>query len=161
MGSVFDFATKRAGDFAIYTRIETMRVALRLGLAHPLLGVGMGNFIPSAAYFIPFGLNVHNVFLQIFADLGFVGISLFIGIVVYNIRIVLRMMKNGDDPEVALVGRALLMQHIAILVSSFFLPAFNDMNIWLMLALPAIAENAYRSESRTEGAVPSVSIGRK
>ena len=117
--------------------------------------------IPSAAYFIPFGLNVHNVFLQIFADLGFVGISLFIGIVVYNIRIVLRMMKNGDDPEVALVGRALLMQHIAILVSSFFLPAFNDMNIWLMLALPAIAENAYRSESRTEGAVPSVSIGRK
>ncbi|MFA4948263.1 MAG: O-antigen ligase family protein [Candidatus Krumholzibacteriia bacterium] len=161
IGSVFDFATKRSGDFAIWTRLETMRVALRLGLAHPLLGVGIDNFLPSAAYFIPIGLTVHSMFLQIFSELGFVALSLFIGIIICNFRIIRRMMKNESDPEVAQIGRALFIQHIAMLVSSIFLPVLFDMIVWFMLALPAIAEHAYRSESRSEGAVPSVSIGRK
>jgi O-antigen ligase len=161
IGSVFDFATKRAGDFAIWTRLETMRVALRLGLAHPLLGVGIGNFIPSAAYFIPHGLTVHNIFFQIFAELGFVALSLFIGIIICNFRIIRRMMKNDNDPEVAQIGRALFLQHSAMLATALFVPVLYEMAIWFMLALPAIAEHAYRSESRTEGAVPSVSIGRK
>ncbi len=161
MGSIFDFATKRSGDFAIYTRLETMRVALRLGFAHPLLGVGMGNFIPSSAYFIPHGLTVHNSFLQIFSELGLVALSLFVGIVVGNFRIIRRMMKNDGDPEVAQMGRALSIQHVAMLASMAFLPVMYDMITWFMLAMPAIAEHAYRSESPAEGAVSSVSTGRK
>jgi O-antigen ligase len=161
IGSVFDFATKRAGDFAIYTRLETMRVAFHLGFTHPLLGVGPGNFIPSAAYFIPHGLTVHNLFLQIFAEFGILSLSLFGAIIVYNFRIIRRMMKNSDDPEAAQIGRALLMQHVAMLASSLFLPSTYEIILWFMLALPAIAENAYRSGSRTEGAAPSVSTGRK
>jgi putative inorganic carbon (HCO3(-)) transporter len=146
IGSVFDFATKRSGDFAIWTRLETMRVALRLGLTHPLLGVGIDNFIPSAAYLIPIGLTVHSVFLQIFSELGFVALSLFIGIIICNFSIIRRMMKNESDPEVAQMGRALLIQHIAMIASSIFLPVLYDMIVWFMLALPAIAEHAYRSE---------------
>lgn len=161
IGTVFDFAEKRSTDFAILSRLETMRVALHLGLAHPLLGVGIGNFIPSAAYSIPHGLNVHNVFLGIFSELGFVAISLFFGIVIYNFRIMRRMMKNDRDPEAARIGRALLIQHVAILATSLFVPGQYEMIVWFMLALPAIAEHAYRSESRMEGAAPSVSIGRK
>jgi putative inorganic carbon (HCO3(-)) transporter len=161
IGSVFNFATNRPDDFAIWTRLETMRVAFRLGLSHPLLGVGIDNFLPSAAYYLPVGLTVHNIFLQIFSELGLVALSLFIGIIICNFRIIRRMMKNGDDPEIAQIGRALLLQHIAMLVSSAFLPTAYEMIVWFMLALPAIAEHAYRSESRTEGAASSVSIGRK
>jgi O-antigen ligase len=159
--SVFDFATKKAGDFAIWSRLETMRVALHLGLAHPLLGVGIGNYIPSASYFIPHGLTVHNIFLGIFSELGIVGLALFLGIIVCNFRIMRRMMKNEDDPEVAQIGRALLIQHVAIFATSLSVPGQYELLVWFTLALPAIAEHAYRSESRTEGAVPSVSIGRK
>jgi O-antigen ligase len=138
-----------------------MRVALHLGLAHPLLGVGIGNFIPSAAYSIPHGLNVHNIFLGICSELGFVALSLFVGIIICNFRIMRRMMKNDDDPEVAQIGRALLIQHVAIFATSLSVPGQYELLVWFTLALPAIAEHAYRSESRTEGAVPSVSIGRK
>ena len=161
IGSVLDFATRRSGDFAIWTRLKTMHAALQLGLSHPLLGVGIDNFLPRAAYYFPVELTVHNIFLQIFSELGFVALSLFIGIIIGNFRIIRRMMKNGDDPEIARIGRALFMQHIAMLASSVFLPTAYEMIIWFMLALPAIAEHAYRSESRVEGAVSSASIGRK
>lgn len=161
IGSVFDFATKRAGDFAIYSRIETMKVAFHLGLAHPLLGVGIGNFLPSAAYFIPHGLTVHNVFLGISSELGLVALSLFFGIIICNFRIIRRMMKNGDDPEVARIGRALFIQHVAMFTASFFVPGQYEILVWFTLALPALAEYAYRSESRAEDAVSSVSTGRK
>ena len=154
VASVFDFAAKRSGDYSIYTRIETMRIALRLGLAHPLLGVGMGNFIPH-------GLTVHSAFLQIISELGLVALSIFIGMVVCNFRIIRRMMKNDGDPEVAQMGRALFIQHVAMLASMVFLPVFFDMITWFMLAMPAIAEHAYRSESGAEDAVSSVSTGRK
>jgi O-antigen ligase len=161
IGSVFDFATRRAGDYAIYTRIETMKVALRLGLAHPLLGVGIGNFIPSSAHFIPHGLTVHNSPLQVISELGFVAFALFAAIVVYNFRIIRRMTRNESDPEIAQMGRALFVQHVAMLASSLFLPVFYDIIMWLMLAMPAVAEHAYLSESGEAGAVSSASMGRK
>ena len=122
IGSIFDFATKRAGDFAIDSRLETMRVAFHPGLAHPLLGVGIGNFIPSAAYFTPHGSTVHNIFLGIFSELGFTGLLLFAGIIICNFRILRRMMKNDNHPEVAQIGRALLIQHVAIFTASSFVP---------------------------------------
>jgi O-antigen ligase len=161
IGSVFDFATRRAGDFAIYTRIETMKVALRLGITHPLLGVGIGNFIPSSARFIPHGLTVHNSPLQVVSELGFAAFALFVAIVAYNFRIIRRMMRSTGDPEIGQMGRALLVQHVAMLSSSFFLPVFYDVIMWLMLAMPAIAEHAYLGESRGGGAGSSASTGRK
>jgi O-antigen ligase len=161
IGSVFDFATKRAGDFAIYTRVETMKVALRLGIDHPLLGVGLGNFIPSSAYFIPHGVTVHNSFLQVLSELGLVAFSLFVGIVACNFRIIRRMMRNDGDPEIAQVGRSLCMQHIAMLVSSLFVPVFYDLIMWLMLAMPAIAEHAYGDGAAADGSGAPVSSGRK
>jgi len=159
--SLFDFAAKRTDDFAILTRLETMRTALRLGLANPLLGVGIDNFLYHAAYFIPFRLAVHNTFLQIFAELGFVALAVFIGIIAYNMVIIRRMMARRGDPEAATIGRALLMQQIAVLVDAFFIPVAYDIILWFMLVLPAIAEYAYRSGALTESRGAGVPSGRK
>lgn len=160
IGSVFDFATQKAGDYAIYTRIATSRTALRLGLEHPLLGVGMDSFLPSAAYFIPFSLAVHNVFLQLFADLGAVALSLFVAIIACNGRIIARLMRSADL-ETARIGRALLLQHVAVFASAIFMPVAYEMMVWFTLALPAIAEHAYGSGAGAEGAGAPASSGRK
>ena len=161
VASLFDFAAKRTSDFALTTRLETMRTALRLGLANPFLGVGIDNFLYHAAHFIPFRLAVHNTFLEIFAELGFFAFSVFIGIIVYNAVIIRRMMARRGDPEAATIGRALLMQQIAVLVDVFFIPVAYDIIFWFMLVLPAIAEYAYRSGALTESRGAGVPSGRK
>jgi putative inorganic carbon (HCO3(-)) transporter len=159
--SLFDFAAKRTSDFALYTRVETMRTAFRLGIENPLLGVGIDNFICRAGYYIPFTLTVHNVFLQIFAELGIIALAVFIGIIVNNLLIIGRLMARHDYPEAALLGRALLMQQVAVLVTSLFIPLAYDIIFWLMLALPAIAEYAYLNERESLPCVDEGSIGRK
>lgn len=135
-------------DFSVFTRFETMRVALRLGLTHPWLGVGIDNFIYQSAYYIPYKLVVHNTPLQIFAELGFVGFALFAAIVGYNLLILTRLMTRRGDPEASQIGKMLFIQQIAVLVNSLFIPTSWDMIFWFTLGLPGLAACAYRAETR-------------
>ena len=145
VASLFDFVAKGSDDYALTTRIGTMRAALRIGLANPLLGVGIDNFLYSASYYIPFRLTVHNSYLLVFAELGAVAFTLLCGIIGYGFMIVRRMIARRDDPEGAAIGRALLMQQVAVLIGAFFIPLAFDMIFWFTLLMPAIAEYAYRS----------------
>lgn len=144
-------------DFAIMTRIEMMKAALRLGLEHPLFGVGIDNFMYYAPRFTPYPLVVHSAYLQIFSELGVVAFAVLAGIVAYNMTIVARLMGRTDDPPAAQLGRALLMQQAAVLVTALFIPVAYEMTFWFTLAFPAIAEYAYRRPPvRGEGRIPSV-----
>jgi len=131
-------------DFSVFTRLETIKTALRLGVSHPWLGVGMDNFIYQSAYYVPYKLVVHNSFLQIFSELGFPGIALFAGMIGYNMYIIRRLMGRRGDHEAVELGRMLFIQQCAILVNSFFIPVAYEMVFWFTIALPAVADYAYR-----------------
>ena len=159
--SLLDFASRGTNDLAIMTRLETMRAALKLGITNPLLGVGIDNFLSRAARFNPYPLTVHNTPLQILSELGIFALAVFIGIVVCNVAIIRRMMARRDDPEAARLGRALLMQQIAMLGTTLFLPGAYEMIFWFMLALPAMAEYAYGRGEGMESRGALVPSGRK
>lgn len=159
--SLFDFASRGTSDVAIMTRIETMRAAFKLGISNPFLGVGIDNFMSRAARFNPFPLTVHNTPLQILSELGIIALAVFIGIVACNIAIIRRMMARRDNPEAARLGRALLMQHVAMLATTMFLPGAYEMIFWFMLALPSMAEYAYDRGERMESGGALVPSGRK
>ena len=161
VASLFDFVGNGADDFALTTRVGTMRAALRLGLANPLLGVGMDNFLNNASYYIPFRLTVHNSYLLVFAELGSAAFALLGGIIVCGFMIIRRMMARRGDPEKAAIGRALLMQQVAVLIGAFFIPLAFDMIFWFMLLMPAIAEYAYRSGDPVASGASGVQSGRE
>jgi O-antigen ligase len=141
------FSNSGQPDYAIYTRIETMKTAVQLGLDHPLFGVGLDNFLYHSSRSLPFKMVVHNTFLEIFAELGTVGLIIFVGILVCNIALLVRMSGRRDDPEAAQVGRFLLIQHFAVLTNSMFIPIAYDPVFLYMLALPAFADYVYRAPS--------------
>jgi O-antigen ligase len=142
--SILFFNETGQPDYAIYTRLETMKTALKLGIAHPFLGVGLDNFLYYSSRYLPFKMVVHNTFLQIFAELGVGGLAIFIGIIGCNIAIMKRMSERRDDPEAAEVGRLLLIQHVAVIANSLFIPIAYETLFLYMLALPAFADYAYR-----------------
>jgi O-antigen ligase len=153
ISSIVDFDRQIMSDYSIMTRIKTMEVALKIGLANPVLGVGLENFIFHSSYYVPFKLTVHNAYLQVFAETGFPGFIVFIGIIIYNLRILGRMMRRSNDPEAAQLGRLLLVQQVAILVNANFIPATYDFWLWFALSLPAMADIAYRKSPRVESAI--------
>jgi len=143
--SMLYFTNTGKQDFAILTRLETMKTAVQLGFDNPLLGVGLDNFLFHSSRYLPFSVVVHNSFLGVFAELGIFGLALFVGIIVCNIVLMKRMSERHDDPEAAQVGKLLLIQHMAVLANSLFIPIAYDTVFLYMLALPALADYAYRT----------------
>jgi len=152
--SMLAFARGNRFDFSIYTRLESMKEAFRLGLANPLLGIGVGNFMFASGNMLPFRIIVHNAFLQVFAELGVVGFLLFLAIIAYNF-LVIRSLMRRRDPEAALAGRMLLLQLASAIPSAFFIPVAFEYFFWFLLAFPAIADYCFRGEARGSEANPA------
>ncbi|HET6830677.1 MAG TPA: O-antigen ligase family protein [Solirubrobacterales bacterium] len=137
------------------TRSTIWTVAWRMAMDHPVAGVGIGNFAArSIDYVIEPGTTYrtdrvidnpgvsHNTFLGPFAEIGIVGLALFLSIVGFSIactvQAVRRFVRNRDGP-MEMLARGLFIALIGVLASAFFISAESNKFIWLMLAMgPAL-----------------------
>lgn len=149
IASIVQSSSWESEDYAIITRIESMKAAFDMGIRHPLLGVGVHNFMYWVQTYMPLRMIVHNTFLQVFSEMGLIAFSVFIGIIVYNFRIVLGFMRRSEDPEASHLGRLLLIQQIVVLFNSMAIPVAYDRVFWFLMALPSLAKYAYRADAAT------------
>ncbi len=154
IATIFGGEAQLTQDTAIFSRLETMRVAFILGLRNPILGVGFDNFIYASSFYIPYTNVVHNAVLQIFSELGFSGLAVFAAIIIYNFHIMFSLMRMRGDPEAAQLGRILLVQHSAVLINSLFVPLAYERIFWFTLAIPSIARYAYVRSAVPKGDAP-------
>jgi O-antigen ligase len=159
-------------------RTDEWRVALRVVAGHPIGGVGLGNYrvvepsyatqtlnLNFARYIVTFRQLVHNMYLQTAAELGFVGLALFLAILVLPLRQSGRALKRleqaGDDLEFH--ARGLVAGAIGMLVAYVFLSAELEKPLWFVLgllaAVPALVpdeavEEGARAEDRVPGSAP-------
>lgn len=145
-------------------RIDEWRVALRVFGSHPIGGVGLGNYQvvePSYATqtvnlnFVHFIVNfrqvVHNTYLQLAAELGFVGLLLFLGVLVRPLRLAGRALARVEPElgEFEFYVRGLLAGAIGMLAAYVFLTAEFEKQLWLVLALLASAPTLLRNDGAT------------
>jgi O-antigen ligase len=152
---------------AIEGRTTIWQVGARMVEDQPLRGVGVGNFqAASSQYAVEPGLSArtelviddpqvaHNVYLQVLAELGIVGLALFFGLLAFSLRCALtaarRFEKSGDE-VMEIFARALIPAVAAVLVSDLFASEQFNKLLWLLLALGpsllAIARLADRPRS--------------
>src|SRR3954451_1395669 len=93
--------------------------------AHPLTGVGVGNFQTSSVHYLlkPGAIKrgdlivtqpkvAHNTYLQVLAEMGVVGFVLFITIVLFSLRCALRaarIFSRKRDLRMELLARGTLI----------------------------------------------------
>jgi len=88
---------------SIMERIFLIRNALQLIKAHPVFGVGLGNFIPAQLKLsFPRGQYnflqpVHNIYLLVASETGLIGLVVFMVMVVYLIK---KLIKNLSFPSI-------------------------------------------------------------
>ena len=143
-------------------RSDLWKVALREFDAHPVAGVGGGNFVVVKPTVATETVNLtridrvvddptiaHNTYLEILAELGLVGIGLFatiaLGALAIGLRGIRRLGRAGFADE-ALLGRGVVVATIGMLAAFTFLSAQYEKNLWLLLgasaALASIARRA-------------------
>ncbi len=144
-------------------RSDIWRVGWRMVEDKPVIGVGSGNFNVSSIHYLlvkPGAIErdefivdtpkvAHNSYLQILAELGIVGLTMFLLIIGFALRCALKAARwfgRAGDSQMEIVARAMVVALVGILAADFFLTEQYGKQLWLLLGLgPALLGVARRT----------------
>jgi O-antigen ligase/polysaccharide polymerase Wzy-like membrane protein len=139
-------STSGAADGAIVGRATENLAALYVFRDHPALGVGPGQFFRrySAIYgnaldlrYLKTNRRAHNLYLEIAADTGALGLAAFLAIVAVTMAQLWRLTVfwRSRDADLASLSRAFLLAIVAYLATGIFLQLAYERYFWFLLAL--------------------------
>ena len=149
-------------------RTTIWQVGWRMVEDQPIRGIGVGNYAGSAInYVLEPGLLTrtdqiidtpkvaHNIYLHVLAELGVIGLLIFLAILGFCLRCAhqaARRFKAIGDQQMEVISRALLIAMIGVLVSDFFASEQFSKVLWLLLTLgPALEAISRREASSPSG----------
>src|SRR3954452_10660474 len=131
-------------------RTDIWKVGSRMVSDHPVRGVGSGNFKISSIhyvlkpgsikydFFIDHPKVAHNMYLHVLAELGVVGLLLFVSIIAFALMSALhaaRTFAEAGDEDMDLLTRAAMLAVLGMLAADFFLSGQLSKQLWLLLGL--------------------------
>jgi len=132
-------ADSSSGDFALSNRTLLNKIALSIIASHPLLGIGIGNFVLNLNNFIP---NmpawrfqpVHNLYLYYAAEIGIPGLLIFLSIIWVTLKKAFKYFKSSNEILILLITLS------SFLIIGFLDHYFYDLQqgmliFWLILGL--------------------------
>ena len=145
-------------------RTDIWQVGWRMVQAHPVRGVGAGQFQTSSIHYLlePGSIKrdefivdtpkvAHNTYLQVLAELGIVGAALFVAILGFSLLCTLkaaRIFERLGDPSLEVLARALLVALVGVLAADFFISQEFSKQLWLLVGLGPAFLGIARSMSR-------------
>lgn len=145
---------QRLTEFAVSGgtgRTDLWSIAMAIIGDNPIVGVGAGNFqvveptyavntinLPNVTFIVDTPKVAHNTYLELFAELGFVGVGAFgalvVGAFVWAGRAVRAFAQSGDL-TMELLGRGLIVGLIGMLSAYTFISGQYEKQLWLLLGL--------------------------
>ncbi len=152
-------------------RTDLWTVAAKAFDAHPIEGIGLGNFVvvepnyaasvnqdlPRADLVVTERQPVHNTYLHIAAELGVIGAALLfalLGAVLAATRRGVTALAGRARLELELIGRGLFVGCVGMLTAFTFLTAQYEKQLWLTLGLLLAFAHVVRRESADLDAAP-------
>jgi O-antigen ligase len=152
-------------------RTDIWSVGWRMVEDKPVAGVGAGNFQVSSIHYLlePGAIQrdeyivdhpkvAHNIYLQVLAELGVVGLALLLAILAFSLVSAFRAARSfsaAGDTRMELLARATVAALLAILAANFFLSEIYSKQLWLLLALgPAMLAIARAERPPTTSPAP-------
>jgi O-antigen ligase len=127
-------------------RASILYEGIDLVRAHPFLGVGVTQFHDEIS--IP--LTAHNAYLLAAAELGFVGLVLWAGLLWSAMKIAIVVATNpppGVDPELVRFAKALVLSFASMSVGIFFLSFSYKQLLFVWLGLAAGLHGAVNAQA--------------
>jgi O-antigen ligase len=138
-------AAEEGIDESAMGRIYAWQAAFGMALARPLTGVGLDNFYHNYFFYSPHwdGRNhaVHSTWFGVLAETGFLGLGVFIALVVVLLRSALKSLRRIEanpahsSPAIHAAAQAVLAGIVATLVSGTFLTQGFTWPIYILSAL--------------------------
>ncbi|HBY96456.1 MAG: O-antigen ligase family protein [Ardenticatenaceae bacterium] len=147
----------QAADNSTKSRLTEMGAASLVAADYPLVGVGPGLFkYYYPAYADAIGLKqhsgvraAHDLYLEIAAENGVLGLLCFLAIVFVSLRDLVRTRERWlqSRPEMANVATGFILAIVTFLATAVFLSFAYERYFWLILALGGATSSIARSEA--------------
>lgn len=162
----------RTSEPSLSGRLSALEAGTRMALDNPVLGVGVDHFpLRYREYAIGLGIDTtrgaiepHNLYIQVSAETGYVGLAAFTGLIVVVTRRLLRgerQLRQAGQQSLAHLVADLQLSLLAYLLAGLFVHNAYPRFFWLLLgicfAIPQVVEHALRREAPHE-AQPSTSV---
>jgi len=147
-------------DQSAMGRLYAWEAALRMAVSHPLTGVGLNNFLPNYYAYSDFwdGSNhaVHSTWLGVLAETGWLGLAVFVTLIVLVLRTALATVRGLSpeapatrpyNPEAYAAAQAMLGGLVGFVVSGTFLTQGFTWPLYVLLALTVAIARYMRSQS--------------
>jgi O-antigen ligase len=148
-------------------RTDIWTVGWRMVQGAPLQGVGAGNFpIASIHYLLAPGALLrddfivsnhpkvaHNTYLEVLAELGIVGLTLFLIVICFSIGCAVRAARYAarlKDRDIDVLARALVVALASLMAANFFISREYSKQLWLLLALCPVMLEVLRRDHAGE-----------
>ncbi len=135
-------------------RLEYWALGWDITLKHPLLGIGYYNWLDYLLDTYPQGIGPlglvelpHNIFIQASAELGFLGLGVFLLLIVNSLRIGYRsrkMAKKMDDKFYNMMALGLDCGLVGFLVAGFFVTVLYYPFFWVQISLIVALNNVIK-----------------
>ncbi|MCW8193282.1 hypothetical protein F6455_00590 [Proteobacteria bacterium 005FR1] len=131
---------------------------------YPVLGVGFFNFPDYYSMHYPEDIITvneraelsHNIFIQVGTDAGFVGLAIFILLIISGLRVAFRPGKDEQRDEVfAGIGRGLGFGIVGFTIAGQFVTVAYYPFLWIGLALIVSLSNACRVKEPARARMPA------
>jgi O-antigen ligase len=143
-------------------RTDIWTVGWRMVEDQPLLGVGAGNFpVASIHYLLEPGSLLrtdfivdnpkvaHNTYLNVLAELGVVGLALFLAVIAFPLWWAARAVgfaARAGDRQLEVLARAMVVVIVGLLAADFFGSRQYSKQLWLLLGLCPVLLQISRAE---------------
>ncbi len=150
---------------SVFMRIHTWEAAFSMIKASPVFGSGLGTFqivFPGFRYFgfesdVPIGnvLHAHNEYLEIWAEMGILGLALFLWLMIGFFRYAIKNLRGGRGGLIAL---GLISGIAGVLVDSLFSSSMRwtgpALTFWLLFGLAVATTGSKEASPKGRGRKP-------
>jgi len=149
-------------DVSISSRVLETRAAIMMIRDYPFFGVGFENMPDHFARYITpeYGHEVraaHNLYLNLAADIGLVGLAIFIGIIITSWHSLQKAGREvGEDDWLNYASRMISLAFVGYLAASIFVSNLLEKELWVILSLGAALGGIVKTEA--ENARKNISV---
>lgn len=126
-------------------RVDMMKLGIDIFSRSPLFGVGLGGFLVASD-----GIYSHNTYLQVLAELGGIGFSVFLLLIVFAYRDLWKvghMLKDRNDFRFyLLLSKGLQISLTGLLFRFFFINALHLNIVYILFICPALIKMGVERE---------------
>lgn len=136
----FDPTGAGPGKESLKTRVEQLEAAVTLFAAHPIVGIGIGNFETMAPSAHKMGRGVHNSYLRAATEGGFGTIALYLLLFAVNFRMLTDIERSGPR-DIVWLAKGLRIGLVLFLISSLTADAWISDYLYLIIGLTISASS--------------------